>query len=275
MAKSQAAMTKPQAAAATRQPTALQVPAAAAKPKTAAVKPPATPAKPQAVAARPQPATSKPQAAPAKRRDFVSTFYLIAMFLVAFGLVLFYTYNKGWWGHSIPDSAWQVFTPPEGRCQILMPGEPESTPATVQGEGIISGRRYQTVRHREDAVFALIISDRDAKITAGKSFEEIYVPIHNSLLAYGEGQVLSQEAIRHDGHEGKELQIRLANGELLVTRVILIRGQPYDRIYILIAVGHWSDSQRGDPAKFFNSFKIENGQPVIRPGKEKRRIRVA
>jgi hypothetical protein len=197
------------------------------------------------------------------------------MFAIAIVAVAIYTYSKGWWGHSIPDSAWKLFTPPDGRCQLLMPGDPEATPASVEGDGIIRGQRYQTVRNREDAIFALIISDRDARVTAGKSFQEIYVPIHNSLLGYGEGEMLWEDDIKLDGLEGKELHISLSKGGMLVARVVLVRGQPYDRVYILLAVGPWTDPRSGDPAKFFDSFKIENAQSAIRPHEGKRRGRWA
>ncbi len=289
--KPQAGRGKPQVVQAKQQAAAKSQPAPAT-PKAAVAKPqgvPAgAPAKPQAAVAKPKPAVKKPapaktQAAPAtpppapaKPREILPILYLVGMFAIAFAFVAFYTYNKGWWGHGIPSSAWTMFAPPDGRCQIMMPGSPTSSPAAVHGDGIISGQRYMVERTAEDAVFFLIISDRDAKVTAGKSFQELYGPVHNYILGYHpDGQVLSEEDISLGEHSGKEMQMRLATGDILVARVFLVRGKPFDRLYILIAAGPWTDPRRGDPAKFFDSFKLESAQPVIRPGKEKRRVRVA
>ena len=246
------------------------------KPKPQVAKPQAAAAKPKEAFAKPQAAPAKPPAAPAKRREILPILYLVAMFAIASGFVGFHTYSKGWWGHSIPSSAWVMFKAPDGRCEILMPGNPTASPAAVHGDGIISGQHYMVKRPEEGAGFILVISDRDAKVTAGKSFQELYVPVHNYILnQHPDGEVLWEDDIKHGEHPGKEIQVRLNSGDLLIARVFLVRGQPYDRLYILVAAGPWRDPRRGDPAKFFDSFKIENGQPVIRPGKDKRRVRVA
>jgi DNA-directed RNA polymerase subunit RPC12/RpoP len=230
-------------------------------------------AKPQAVA-RPQ-AVAKPQAAQVPRGRGLDILALVVMFGLAFGLIGFYTHMKGWWGQGIPRSAWALFTPPDGRCEILMPGTPEVTPARVHGEGIVTGQRYVVKREAELAAFLLIVSDRDATVTGTQSFDQLYAPVREYILSIQDGEVIWEDDIMHGSHAGKELQIKPAEGGLLIARVYLVRGQPHDRLYILVAVGPWTDSRKGDAAKFFGSFKIDPGHPVHRPREDRRRIRTA
>jgi hypothetical protein len=200
---------------------------------------------------------------------------LVAMFGLAFTSVGFYGYMKGWWGRGIPGSAWAFFTPPDSRCQLLLPGVPEETSAPAHGIGFISGRGYQVIRPDENASFVLFIIERDAKVTGGQSFEQLYGPERDAILRLKDGDVIDEPDVMLGSHAGKELQIRLAEGGVLLARVFLVRGQPHDRLYVLVAVGAWLQPGKGDAARFFGSFKIEPGQPANRPRDDRRRVRSA
>jgi hypothetical protein len=200
---------------------------------------------------------------------------LVVMFGLAFGSVGLYTNMKGWWGRGIPRSAWTQFAPPDGRWQILLPGTPEVAPAAVHGDGVVTGHRYLVRRDDEIAAFFAIVSDRDAKVTGKQSFDQLYGPVREYILGFKDGEVIWETDVMHGSHAGRELQVQLTDGGILIARVFLVRGQPHDRLYILVAVGAWLEPGKGDAAKFFDSFKIDPGQPVNRPRDDKRRVRTA
>jgi hypothetical protein len=196
------------------------------------------------------------------------------MFALGLGSVLVFGQMAGWWGRSVPASAWETFVPPEGRCQLLMPGTPKAEVVSVDRAGLKNAQRYEVIRKDEGAVFLLIIADRDAKETSRKSFPELYVPVREYILAIQDGEVIWEDDIMMGPHAGKELQVRPAEGGLLLARVYLVRGRPFDRLYILVTAGAWLQPGKGDAAKFFESFKLES-EPVNRPRDKKPRIRTA
>jgi hypothetical protein len=252
-------------------------------PPPAAVRGPVGPKpSPQAPAAsRPRPAPPPPPPRrvvagnPHPRRNLV-VIGLFALALICFGL---YTWVAGWWGRGIPASAWVEFRPPEGRCQILMPGTPKAEPALWNGPGIVRAQKFKVVRKDEEAAFLLTYSDWSAAVTGKKSFQDLYTPERDYLLELEEAKeakVVAENDITLNGHAGKELQIELKEGGRLLARVYLVRGQPYDRLYILVAIGSRLQPGQGDAAKFFDSFKIDGPvSPVHRPREKSARLRTA
>lgn len=197
---------------------------------------------------------------------------LVVMALLSVGL---YAWLAGYGDREIPESAWVEFTPPDGRCRVLMPGLPDADVATVSAPGLVSGQKFTVFRDEGGASFMLTCSEHSAEITGRKTFDKLYPPLRDHMLDKVEGSLTQESDVVFNGQLGKEFQVALTKGGLLIGRVYLVRGQAHDRFYILLGGGKHFQPGQGDAAKFFNSFKLDaSAGPANRP--EKRgRIRTA
>jgi hypothetical protein len=187
-----------------------------------------------------------------------------------------YTWLAGYWTREIPESAWVEFTPPDGRCRVLMPGLPDAEAAAVNVPGLVNAQKFTVFREEGGASFLLTCSEHTATVTGKESFENLYGPLRDYILGKVEGSLTQEQDIVLNGQRGKEFQVALTKGGLMIGRVYLIRGQPHDRLYILVAGGKYFQPDQGDAAKFFNSFKLDSAAgPVHHPREKRGRIRTA
>jgi hypothetical protein len=172
-------------------------------------------------------------------------------------------YLTGYWTRDIPASEWISFAPPEGRCQVLMPGTPETTRAVAHGRAVVDSRAFRVIRWKsglilpsKGTVFRLIWSDRDAAITGKLSFDDVIGADLDYVLDEVDGIVAGQSDLVLDGHPAREMQIHRAGGGTMVVRFYLVRGHPHDRLYILLVAGTHLYPGEGDCARFLDSFRL-------------------
>jgi hypothetical protein len=197
------------------------------------------------------------------RHRSLTRLYLFAAFVcVGLGLAfIFVLANLS--RHDIPESAWQPFVLPNGGGQLLLPGEPTSEAVTGRGPGVIAAQRFEVIRAEEDVLFLLLRTDRAADVTQSLTFAEFYAPERDYLLDKAPGRVVQESDLTLNGHPGKELQVELQAKGMMIARTYLVRGQPRDRGYVLVAIGRRLQPGKGDAARFFDSFKIDT--PPQRP----------
>jgi hypothetical protein len=255
------------------------VPAGQKMPTRAAPKASPTGIRPKKAAAAPatsRPAAPAPSMAPvpaARPRRRLSWFIgLVVLALLSVGL---YTWLGGYWTREIPDSAWVEFTPPDGRCRVLMPGLPDAEAAAVNVPGLVSAQKFTVSREEGGASFLLTCSEHAASVTGKESFDDLYGPLRDYILGKVQGSLRQERDIALGGERGREFQVALTKGGLMVGRVYLIRGQPHDRLYILVAGGRYFQPGQGDAAKFFNSFKLDSAAGPIHLREKRGRIRTA
>jgi hypothetical protein len=73
----------------------------------------------------------------------------------------------------IPDSAWKKFAPPEGKCSIEFPGEPEAEDIPAEGFAVQSGKRFIVKRWYERVELAFGWIDLDADMAMEKHFDSM------------------------------------------------------------------------------------------------------
>jgi hypothetical protein len=192
-----------------------------------------------------------------------------------------YFYQTGWWRTEIPLKEWAVFSPPDGRCQVLMPGTPEPGEAAVHGEGVVSARRFRVVHRKpgpfflpdRGTVFLLTYSDRKAQVSSQLSFEAICRPEIDYLLEASEGVILAQTDMVLAGHPGREVEFKPAGGGKILVRLYLVRGREHDRLYLLFVAGTHVRPGQGDAARFLDSFQIRSEKSEVRRKKSNGRNR--
>jgi hypothetical protein len=160
---------------------------------------------------------------------------------------------------SIPASAWKEFTPPGGRCSVLMPGTP-----VLQRKGLlglaVNGEVHGVELKKPDAAFFLAYFDLPRK--DGKR-----IPMDERFLFAGarEGMISSspdaiaegEREVTLDGNPGREFTFTIKGKGKMMVRMYLTR----TRLYGLLAGGSNIHPDSPDVKKFFDSFRIE-GQPA-------------
>ncbi|MBL8798925.1 MAG: hypothetical protein JNM56_33885 [Planctomycetia bacterium] len=205
---------------------------------------------------------AKPRVAPARPRSRLRLYAFAACavggLLLGVAFVLF-----GFGSRAIPAADWQPFALPGGGVRLQFPGTPSDEEATRHGPGVVAARRFEVVRTDADALFLLVRTDREADATRNLTFAELYAPERAYLLGKAPGQVVRETDLTLNGHPGKELEVELQAGGRMFARTFLVRGQPHDRTYLLVAIGHELQAGAGDAARFFDSFQID--APAQRP----------
>jgi hypothetical protein len=222
--------------------------------------------------APPPAAATVPAAAPRSRQRLPWFIGLLVLASLSVGL---YTWLAGHWTHEIPESAWVEFTPPDGRCRVLMPGVPDAEAATVNVPGLVKAQKFTVLGSTS---FMLICSEHSATVTGKESFNKLYSLLRDDIIGNlkVKGSLTHEMDLTLNGALGREFQVALPEGGLMVSRVYLIRGQSHDRLYVLVAGGKYFRAGEGDAAKFFSSFKLDSAAgPVNHPREKRGRIRTA
>jgi hypothetical protein len=156
----------------------------------------------------------------------------------------------------IADAEWKPFTPPNGHCQVLMPGEPELVkPLEEPKEGAPAATQYSLQRKDKDCIFTICYINLPPQIFDRKGFDNLYGVRREDSLRASYGRLRTETDITLNGHPGREFQLDLPGGWFIVERLYFVESPSYVRLYILQAnVG----SKYGDveAAKFLNSLKL-------------------
>jgi hypothetical protein len=121
----------------------------------------------------PPPARKEPVAPPAKTsplRTYVYTGLSLFFTLALIGLIYgFFRYGNA----DIPQGAWHAFRPPEGRCAIDLPGEPDEEDVPPEGYAVLGGKRFKVNRWFERVELEFGWIDLDADQLLQKHFDSV------------------------------------------------------------------------------------------------------
>ena len=168
------------------------------------------------------------------------------------GLVLFLFFKeKG--GGEIPETEWFPFTPPQGHCQVMMPGLP-----LRQGDPLAPAKQFVVNRKEHGSYFNITYVNVEGRVLGSKALDDIYQQQREELAEYG--KVIRETDLNLNGHAGKEMVVDAPGDRLLITRVYLVEGryheEAYTRLYVLRAEGKWPTVNAPAPTRFFESFRV-------------------
>src|SRR5262249_3363101 len=115
------------------------------------------------------------------------------------GTLLYFVLNK-----TIPETAWQTFSPPNSDCTILMPGTPVSHTSNILG---ITTTQYEVERKKEDAYFAVSIFDVPPQSLRPSLLDDVAKGSRDGAMAKVSGSKVSSETSISLGNlPGREYQ---------------------------------------------------------------------
>jgi hypothetical protein len=157
--------------------------------------PPLPPLKSERSAPRPDaPKPPRAKQSPLRTAVYAGTSLILTLLLMA----LIY------WGfryrsHDIPLSAWswQTFKPPEGKCTIDFPGEPEAEDIPAGRFGILGGKRFVVKQWLERFQITLAFgwADLDADKWLLSKFDQAVIPIRDAEARWLEGKVTGEATV--------------------------------------------------------------------------------
>jgi hypothetical protein len=184
------------------------------------------------------------------------------MGLVAGGVVLLLLVMGVGGNKTIPQSEWQTFSPSNSGYTVLMPGAPTQQPLDILG---ISATTYRVERKREDAYFAVTIFDISPPFLRPSLLEDVANSARDGVKARMDAiepgsKVTSESAISLGNLPGREYQITPAPTKrgTNITRLYLAKIGNTHRFFMLQAGGSIIKPNKGDAARFFDSFKIDD-----------------
>jgi hypothetical protein len=160
----------------------------------------------------------------------------------------------------IDEAEWKVFSPIGGRCTVRMPGKPPELSRNpnfrnnpdFQG----AGQKFVVERKDQNVSFFLLILDLPQGINPETDFRRRYEAERDNMERSTFGTLVKENDIQLDGHAGREFQIETAREGLLIERLYLVKGKPFNRMYLLGTSGRRIKPDKGDAARFFDSFAL-------------------
>lgn len=189
------------------------------------------------------------------------------MLLIGGGGGLFaYRYYTGY----IAEGDWTTFSPPNGRCSILLPGEPR---ATAERPPTGTEYRYKVEKPWAQSQFWLMYFDPRSSTTPdvldARTDEEAKIQSVNLGVP-----VAARRSITLGAYEGRELRFsNVAGNRTAILRIYLATNSGRPRLYEVFAEEPNLDVDSEGGNKFFNSFQILNpppGQPQPEPQRRPR-----
>lgn len=157
---------------------------------------------------------------------------------------------------TIPESAWQTFSPKDGDCTVSMPGMPTTQPLNILG---VQVTQYQVERKKEKVIFVIGIYDLPLQFVPPNLLDDMVNGMRTGAMISmdGGGTVTSDSNITLGNIPGREFQIKpTKNPGLLIGRAYLAKVGTRHRAYLLMAGGDNMKTNSSDAARFFDSFKL-------------------
>ena len=178
------------------------------------------------------------------------------------GLTIF---ALGYGSGRVPDSAWFEFTPPDGSCSVLMPGEPKVEDLPPHPAASTTGGKRYVVRNWYSRTSAWIgWGDLDPKLqeSVGKDKDKVFAAAaleaeRNREKSRLEGTITKEAEIRFNSAWGIEVHMDTPKGQV-VEWLLLAADGPRPRLYVY---GFQSRALTPDNAalrRMFTSFKVNN-----------------
>jgi hypothetical protein len=153
----------------------------------------------------------------------------------------------------VPEAEWAVYRPAGGGCSVLMPGNPRvmRTP---------TGDRYWLIRKQERCEFLLVCGHPGENVGVDDIPKLLAIDRASLLRTFENSKVGRDEDTTFAGFPGREMEIDGTGGRVSVMRGFLTGTGRAKRVYELRVGGFGIRADDGDAAKFFNSFRLEEGK---------------
>lgn len=177
---------------------------------------------------------------------------LLLIVLLGSGFAVFRYFSRS---RTIPEAEWQSFSPPNSGCSVLMPGTPVPQPMNVIG---VTMRFYEVKRLKENAAFSLAICEVPPHVVRPSLLEDMTKGSRDGILAQISGaKVTSETSITLGNLPGREIQLQRPTRGSIIARWYLAKIGNTHRAYAVVAEGDYIQPNKGDAARFLDSFKID------------------
>jgi len=95
----------------------------------------------------------------------------------------------------IPSRAWTKFTPPDGKCSVDLPGEPEVEEIPAGRGGMLGGKRFVVNRWFERVQLTFGWIDLDADKWLGFKFDQVVAPIRDDEAKWLGGSITGEASV--------------------------------------------------------------------------------
>ena len=203
----------------------------------------------------PLPAAPGPRA-PYRRGLSIAGSLFLALLAVAV-VYFWFRYGSG----DVPESAWRAFRPPEGRCQVLVPGNPEAFDTPPEAYASVGGRRFTVDRWFEKVTVSLAWIDfMPEQFRNNTTFEQAVMAERDRELKRLGGKktrdIGSNYVAGGKRYESHDVDIEFDGGKQ--TQRYLMEKDAAPRLYILTVSGPRVRSDHPVSIKFLNSFQPED-----------------
>jgi hypothetical protein len=165
----------------------------------------------------------------------------------------------GWgWGGGIADSAWQPFSPADGRFNVLLPGQNTVQTTTQQ----TPAGAVTTVLHLVDlkqSAYGVGYSNIPPAALAQLAPEAHLDAVRDAMVQSRKGKLLNEQKISLDSHPGREFA--MVTGDPKGSGVVRIY-RVGDQLYQLLVLGRNISPTSPDVRKFLESFKLSAARPA-------------
>ncbi|GAB1537888.1 hypothetical protein NUACC21_05430 [Scytonema sp. NUACC21] len=153
-------------------------------------------------------------------------------------------------------SQWKIFTPPDGRFTVLMPGLPKiesQTQKTHMGE--IQVQVFVAQPPNQEVAYLVAYNDFPDNYGQMASPEEVFQDAQNMALKTTQSNLISQRDIRSsNGHPGREIEYINTGGKITRNRMYFAEGRLYQ--VMVITTKKQQKTISGSMAGYLNSFQV-------------------
>jgi hypothetical protein len=151
---------------------------------------------------------------------------------------------------------WKVFTPPDGRFSVLMPGQPRVTSQTQRTfMGEINLQMFLAQPPRQEVAYVVAFNDFPDSYGQMANPEEVLLNAQNMALKTTRSNLISQKSIRSsNGHPGREIEYVNAGGKITRNRLYFAEGRLYQ--VMVITTKRQQKFLTKSIAGYLNSFNV-------------------
>jgi hypothetical protein len=178
---------------------------------------------------------------------FAASLSLAVVPYLVLGLLLLFRWSSG-----VPESAWQLFSPPDGSFSVLLPGAATSQTTTEPSPvGPITTVAYLVDLKR--SAYAVSCSVIPPAAVGQLQPEAQLDAIRDELVTTYKAKLLNEQKISLRGNSGRELALETGQPQgTCVVRVFRVG----DRIYRALVVGRSVSASDSEVRKFLESFNV-------------------
>jgi WD40 repeat protein len=158
----------------------------------------------------------------------------------------------------------------DGTCTVLLPGTAKAEPFEFsEWEKGLKGQYLSVTRNEENASFLSGYLRRTLPSDKEFPFQAFCEHEQKKTIELIKGKLVKEQDLKLGSHTGKEFQIEVPGGGMLLERIFLVKDDPEVRIHIVSVAGPLVKPDAPAVAKYFGSLKLLKGEKVaVDPKKE-------